>query len=131
MSVITEMYREMGIRNSVVNLGKEIEATLKERFDTIDEIAEYNQVKTRSRYAEKSCRRAACFEYASGYGYDDLGRDKLEKVYADVLPYGRVRWFVHRSPAERMHWRWLCQPISVRGMNWYPWPASHTIHWKK
>ena len=35
MSVITEMYREMGIRNSVVNLGKEIEATLKERFDTV------------------------------------------------------------------------------------------------
>ena len=35
MSVITEMYREMGIRNSVVSLGKEIEATLKERFDTV------------------------------------------------------------------------------------------------
>lgn len=58
MSVITEMYREMGIRNSVVNLGKEIEATLKERFDTIDEIAEYNQLKSRSRYAEKSCQRS-------------------------------------------------------------------------
>ena len=35
MSVITEMYREMGIRNAVVDLGKEIEATLKERFDTV------------------------------------------------------------------------------------------------
>ena len=45
MSVITEMYREMGIRNSVVSLGKEIEATLKERFNTIDEIGEYNQLK--------------------------------------------------------------------------------------
>ena len=108
MSVITEMYREMGIRNSVVNLGKEIEATLKERFDTIDEIAEYNQLKV-VHAMQKNHVSAACFEYASGYGYDDLGRDK----------------------PERMHWRWLCQPISVRGMNWYPWPASHTIHWKK
>ena len=84
MSVITEMYREMGIRNSVVNLGKEIEATLKERFDTIDEIAEYNQLKV-VHAMQKNHVSAACFEYASGYGYDDLGRDKLEKVYADVF----------------------------------------------
>ena len=84
MSVITEMYREMGIRNSVVNLGKEIEATLKERFDTIDEIAEYNQLKV-VHAMQKNQVSAACFEYASGYGYDDLGRDKLEKVYADVF----------------------------------------------
>ncbi len=129
MSVITEMYREMGIRNSVVNLGKEIEATLKERFDTIDEIAEYNQLKV-VHAMQKNHVSAACFEYASGYGYDDLGRDKLEK-FMPMFSIRRVRWFVHRSPAERMHWRWLCQPISVRGMNWYPWPASHTIHWKK
>ena len=84
MSVITEMYREMGIRNSVVNLGKEIEATLKERFDTIDEIAEYNQLKV-VHAMQKNHVSAACFEYASVYGYDDLGRDKLEKVYADVF----------------------------------------------
>ena len=84
MSVITEMYREMGIRNSVVNLGKEIEATLKERFDTIDEIAEYNQLKV-VHAMQKNHVSAACVEYASGYGYDDLGRDKLEKVYADVF----------------------------------------------
>ena len=84
MSVITEMYREMGIRNSVVNLGKEIEATLKERFDTIDEIAEYNQLKV-VHAMQKNHVSAACFEYARGYGYDDLGRDKLEKVYADVF----------------------------------------------
>ena len=84
MLVITEMYREMGIRNSVVNLGKEIEATLKERFDTIDEIAEYNQLKV-VHAMQKNHVSAACFEYASGYGYDDLGRDKLEKVYADVF----------------------------------------------
>ena len=115
MSVITEMYREMGIRNSVVNLGKEIEATLKERFDTIDEIAEYNQLKV-VHAMQKHHVSAACFEW---------------KKFMPMFSIRRVRWFVHRSPAERMHWRWLCQPISVRGMNWYPWPASHTIHWKK
>lgn len=129
MSVITEMYREMGIRNSVVNLGKEIEATLKERFDTIDEIAEYNQLKV-VHAMQKNHVSAACFEYASGYGYDDLGRDKLEKVYADVF-HTESALVRPQITCGRMHWRWLCQPISVRGMNWYPWPASHTIHWKK
>lgn len=105
MSVITEMYREMGIRNSVVNLGKEIEATLKERFDTIDEIAEYNQLKV-VHAMQKNHVSAACFEYASGYGYDDLGRDKLEKVYADVF-HTESALVRPQITCGTQHWRWL------------------------
>lgn len=84
MSAIEEMYREMGIRPSVLRLGKEIEEQLKDRFAEIDEIAEYNQLKV-IHAMQKNRVSAACFEYASGYGYDDLGRDKLEQVYADVF----------------------------------------------
>ncbi|MDO4311865.1 MAG: methionine gamma-lyase family protein [Eubacteriales bacterium] len=84
MSAISDMYRDMGIRPSVLNLGKQMEDRLSLRFKEIDETAEYNQMKVV--YAmQKNRVSEACFHYASGYGYDDLGRDTLEKVYADVF----------------------------------------------
>lgn len=113
MSVITEMYREMGIRNSVVNLGKEIEATLKERFDTIDEIAEYNQLKVVHAMQKIMSAQPALNMQAV---MDMMIWDVINwKKFMPMFSIRKVRWFVHRSPAERMHWRWLCQPISVRG----------------
>ena len=63
-------------------------------------------------------------------GYDDLGRDKLEKVYADVFHTESA--LVRPQITCGTHALALAlSAISVRGMNWYPWPASHTIHWKK
>lgn len=84
MSSITEMYEQMGIRTSVYKLGKRMEEKLSERFREIDERAEYNQMKVIAAM-QKNRVSEACFHYASGYGYDDLGRDTLEKVYADVF----------------------------------------------
>ena len=84
MSNIDEMYYEMGIRPSILRLGQEMEAKLKERFDEIDQTAEYNQLKV-IHAMQKNRVNADCFHYASGYGYDDFGRDTLEKVYADVF----------------------------------------------
>ena len=84
MSAIAEMYRQMGIRPSVVNLGTQIEDNLKSRWKEIDETAEYNQLKV-IHAMQKNRVSEACFHFASGYGYDDLGRDTLEKVYADVF----------------------------------------------
>lgn len=81
---IAEMYEQMGIRASVQDFGKQIEARLSGRFQEIDEKAEYNQMKVISAM-QKNRVSEACFHYASGYGYDDLGRDTLEKVYADVF----------------------------------------------
>lgn len=80
----TQMYEELGIRKSVLDFGTEIEKTLKERFDNIDKIAEYNQLKV-IRAMQENRVSASCFNYASGYGYDDEGRDKLEQVYASVF----------------------------------------------
>ena len=45
MTDVMELYREMGIRPSVYRFGEEIEAQLKERFEAIDKMAEYNQLK--------------------------------------------------------------------------------------
>lgn len=84
MPEIEEMYQQMGIRPSVLKLGNQIEERLKERFQKIDETAEFNQLKVISAM-QKNKVSEACFHYASGYGYDDLGRDTLEKVYADVF----------------------------------------------
>ena len=78
------IYREIGIRKSVLDFGNQIEAGLKERFRAIDETAEYNQLKV-IRAMQENRVSEACFQYASGYGYDDLGRDTLEKVYASVF----------------------------------------------
>ena len=78
------MYREIGIRKSVLDFGKKIEERLSERFQEIDKIAEYNQLKVIHAMQEKRVS-ADCFHYASGYGYDDHGRDTLEEVYAAIF----------------------------------------------
>ena len=78
------LYKEMGISEKVLSFGARVEAELKERFDAIEENVEYNQMKV-LRAMQKNRVEAACFAATSGYGYNDLGRDKLEEVYADVF----------------------------------------------
>ena len=81
MGTITESYRELGISENVFQYGQAVERELRERFDEIDATAEYNQLKVI--HAMQECRVSAeCFNASSGYGYNDLGRDKLEEVYA-------------------------------------------------
>lgn len=79
-----EMYARMGIDEKVWEYGNEIWNSLRERFDRIDEIAEYNQLKVIN--AMQKCQVGeACLLGTTGYGYDDLGRDALERVYAEVF----------------------------------------------
>ncbi len=78
------MYKKLGISERVYNFGMEIEAHLKDRFDEIDKVAEYNQLKVISAMQESRVNEA-CFHYASGYGYNDQGRDTLEEVYAKTF----------------------------------------------
>ena len=79
-----EMYNALGVSNEVYNFGEKIINSLKERFDKIDKIAEYNQNKVLLAM-QKNKVDAQCMQASTGYGYDDVGRDKLEKVYADVF----------------------------------------------
>ncbi len=81
---IISLYKELGIRKEVLEFGREIEAGLKERFAAIDEVAEYNQLKV-IHAMQKNQVSEGCFNYASGYGYNDAGRDTLEEVYACVF----------------------------------------------
>lgn len=80
----TEIFESLGISKAVYEFGAQIEESLKERFAEIDRVAEYNQLKVIG--AMQECRvNEACFHYASGYGYNDQGRDTLEEVYAKTF----------------------------------------------
>lgn len=79
-----DLYKQIGISKKVLLFAEEIEKTLQERFKAIDEMAEYNQIKV-IRAMQENRVNEACFNYASGYGYSDQGRDILEKVYASVF----------------------------------------------
>ncbi len=81
---ILNAYKELGISDEVYSFGEQILDSLKERFEKIDKIAEYNQCKVLSAM-KKNRVDAACFAASTGYGYNDLGRDKIEKVYADTF----------------------------------------------
>ncbi len=76
-----EMYKNFGIDDAVSGFCLEVEASLKERFAKLDEIAEYNQMKVLAAM-QKHRVSAECFNGTTGYGYNDLGRDTLEEVYA-------------------------------------------------
>ena len=84
MKELLELYNTMGISSGVYAYGEKTLEKLKERFAEIDKIAEHNQAKVIAAM-QKNRVSAACFAATTGYGYDDVGRDNLEQVYADVF----------------------------------------------
>ena len=84
MKELNELYSRMGISPAVYAYGEDVIAKLRQRFDAIDQIAEYNQAKVLAAF-RKNRVSATCFAASTGYGYNDEGRDKLEQVYADVF----------------------------------------------
>ena len=78
------MYEQLGISEEVWAYGQKIEEGLKDRFREFDETAEYNQLKV-IRAMQENRVSEACFNYVSGYGYNDMGRDTLEGVYASTF----------------------------------------------
>ncbi|MBQ9781951.1 MAG: methionine gamma-lyase family protein [Clostridia bacterium] len=81
---IKSIYSQLNVSEKVYNFGQEILNSLESRFKKIDEISEINQNKVLLAM-QKNRVDATCFQASTGYGYDDLGRDKLERVYADVF----------------------------------------------
>lgn len=81
---IKEMYKQQGISEQVYDFSEKICADLEERFKKVDKIAEYNQLKVIGAM-QKNKVAEAHFNTTTGYGYNDLGRETLEKVYADVF----------------------------------------------
>ena len=78
------MYRNLKISDEVLNYCSTIEQKLKSRFEEIDMVAEYNQMKVISAM-QKNQLSDIHFAATTGYGYNDIGRDVLEAVYADIF----------------------------------------------
>ena len=78
------IYETLGLSRAVYERGEEVLSHLKERFSNIDAIAEYNQAKVLAAMQEHKIG-ANHFAATTGYGYDDDGRERLERVYASVF----------------------------------------------
>lgn len=77
-------YQSMGIDEDVYDFGEKMLQKLKPRFEEIDQIAEYNQMKVLKAMRENKVS-VECLSGTTGYGYGDIGRDTLEAVYASVF----------------------------------------------
>ncbi len=81
---LKEYYESLGISPEVYDFATEIEKGLKDRFEEFDRIAEINQMKVLFAM-QKNKLSEAHFSGTTGYGYNDLGREALEQIYADVF----------------------------------------------
>lgn len=81
---LVDQYKALGLSEKVIEFGAKIEDELKPRFAEIDAVAELNQLKV-LKAMQKNRVSAECFNQSSGYGYNDMGRDTLEAVYADTF----------------------------------------------
>lgn len=129
MTEITTMYQALGISEPVLRFGREEEAKLKERFEEIDRITEYNQLKV-IKGMQDCMVSAECFNYVSGYGYNVLGvinwKKFMRKYFTQRTPLSD-----HRLHAVRMHLRLHSVQISGQVMKCFLSPENHTIRWKK
>lgn len=79
-----KLYESLGISKPVADFAGQILTKLEERFRAIDETAEYNQLKV-IKAMQDARVSAECFNSSTGYGYNDIGRDTLEIVYANAF----------------------------------------------
>ena len=78
------MYSELGIRDDVVSLVNSCEKKLSDKFREIDELCDYNSLRVLSSFHKYEVTES-CFNATTGYGYNDLGRDTIEKIFADIF----------------------------------------------
>lgn len=78
------MYQFFCKNKSVIEFVNSCEKELGERFSKIEEICEYNQLKVLKAFIDNKVSESD-FQESTGYGYTDIGRDKIEKIYADIF----------------------------------------------
>lgn len=84
MTGTNSIYNQLGVSDKVLRFGQEVLAGLSDQFRHIDQVAEFNQAKVIAAM-QKNRVNATHFNLSTGYGYDDEGRDNLERVYADCF----------------------------------------------
>ena len=78
------MYNKFGIKQEIIDLSNEVEKEIKEEFEKIDKIEEENTLKVLMA-CQKYNLSDMHFGTTTGYGYGDVGRDTIEKIFAEVL----------------------------------------------
>lgn len=78
------MYKQFGIRQEIVDLMKKTEEELKPIYKEIEDVCEYNSLKVLKALQDNNISDMH-FGTTTGYGYGDVGRDTIEKVFAQVL----------------------------------------------
>lgn len=78
------IYKDFGISDKLYELSKDAESKVKKYFERIEKISEINQLKVIKAMQESGISQE-CMSGTTGYGYNDIGRDKLEEVYARIF----------------------------------------------
>ena len=100
MQISDILKSEYNISNETFELGKKAEELVYPEFKRIDETAEFNQIKVLNVFSRHKVSEAH-LGLSTGYGYDDLGRDTLEKIYAEV--FGTESALVRHSIVSGTH----------------------------
>ena len=78
------MYKKMGISDKTIELARNAEENIQKEFKQVELVCEYNSLKVLKAF-QKNNISDMHFNGTTGYGYGDIGRDTIEKVFADVL----------------------------------------------
>jgi len=78
------MFEKFGIKKELIELAKKTENEIKEQFKQIDEICELNTLKVLNAFQKYNLSEMH-FNSTTGYGYSDVGRDTIEKIFADIF----------------------------------------------
>ncbi len=78
------MYSEFGIKKEILELSKEVEKEIEPIFKKIDEIKEKNSLKVLSAF-QKCGLSEMHLHTSTGYGIDEIGRNKIEEIYAEIM----------------------------------------------
>ena len=78
------MYKKLEISDNVIELSKKVEKDIEGVFKQIDEVCEYNSIKVLKAFQKYNISEMHMGS-TTGYGYGDIGRDTIEKVFAEVL----------------------------------------------
>ena len=100
MEIKDILKEEYGLTSEVLELAKKAEENVRENFSAINETAEYNQIKVMRAFSSNRVSEQH-LGLSTGYGYDDLGRDTLEKIYAEV--FGTDKALVRHSIVSGTH----------------------------
>lgn len=84
IETLKDSYEKLGVSRAVLAFSEDVLASLASRFSALEETAELNQLKVLAAM-QKNRVSSPCFAATTGYGYDDLGRETIEKVYADCF----------------------------------------------